>query len=83
MKCEDLLKILNDYIDGDIDESFCTEFQKHLSECDPCRVVVDNIRKTITLYKDDSVFEFPCECHDKLHRMLREKWKQKQGDGED
>jgi hypothetical protein len=45
MKCEDLLKILSDYIDGDIDPKVCEGFERHLAECDPCQVVVDTIRK--------------------------------------
>jgi anti-sigma factor RsiW len=50
MKCEELLKYLNEYVDGTVDPAVCEEFEKHLAGCNPCQVVVDNIRKTITLY---------------------------------
>jgi anti-sigma factor RsiW len=51
MKCEELLAMLNEYVDGTVDPAICEEFEKHMAGCNPCQVVVDNIRKTITLYK--------------------------------
>jgi hypothetical protein len=41
-------------------------------------VVVDNIRKTITLYKAGQPYELPVKFRDRLHDVLREKWKEKQ-----
>ncbi|MFN4261344.1 MAG: anti-sigma factor family protein [Gemmataceae bacterium] len=77
MKCEDLLKALNEYVDGQIDPGICAEFQKHLEGCDPCQVVVDTVRKTITLYKNQEVHEMPLEFQQRLHQQLQEKWKQR------
>jgi hypothetical protein len=37
---------------------------------------VDNIRKTITLYKNGEPFELPVEFRQRLHTALRERWKQ-------
>ena len=51
MKCEELLAMLNEYVDGTVDPAVCEEFEKHMAGCNPCQVVVDNIRQTITLYK--------------------------------
>jgi anti-sigma factor RsiW len=79
MKCEDLLKALNDYVDGAIDPAICETFENHLAGCNPCQVVVDNIRKTITLYKGDEVFEIPVELRTRLHSKLRERWHQIHG----
>ncbi len=75
MKCEDLLRMLNDYVDQDIDPGICTDFEVHLKGCNPCKVVVDTIRKTIRLYKNDEVYEVPIEFHDRLHQTLRDRWK--------
>lgn len=77
MRCEEMLKALNDYVDGQIEPAICAELERHLADCNPCQVVVDNIRKTITLYKQGEVFEFPAELHDQLRRCLKERWKQK------
>ena len=76
MKCEELMAMLNDYVDGDIAPGVCEEFEKHLSGCNPCQVVVDNVRKTITLFKAGQPFELPMDFRNRLHLALREKWKQ-------
>jgi hypothetical protein len=76
MKCEELLELLNDYVDGPVDPGVCEEFEKHMAGCNPCRVVVDNIRKTITLYRAGEPYELPVKFRDRLHRALREKWKE-------
>lgn len=81
MKCEELLAMLNDYVDGDIAPGICEQFERHLAGCNPCQVVVDNIRRTITLYKVDQPYEMPPAFRDRLHNALREKWKQKQMHG--
>ena len=77
MKCEELLAMLNDYVDGDIDPGVCEQFEGHLEGCNPCQVVVDNIRKTITLYKNDEVYAMPVEFRERMHQTLRERWKEK------
>ena len=76
MKCEELLAILNEYVDGTADPAICEEFEKHLAGCNPCQVVVDNIRKTITLYKNGKPYELPVEFRDRLHDLLRRRFKQ-------
>ena len=77
MKCEDLLRQLNDYVDGEIDPAICEEFERHMAGCNPCQVVVDNIRKTITLYKNGTRCELPVAFRARLHNALRERWKEK------
>jgi anti-sigma factor RsiW len=74
MKCEELLKLLNEYVDGTVDPGICEEFEKHMAGCNPCQVVVDNIRKTITLYKDGRPYELPSRFRQRLHSTLRERW---------
>jgi len=75
MKCDDLLKAMNDYVDGKVDPAICDEFEAHLAGCNPCQVVVDNIRQTITLYKAGVPYEMPAEFRDRLRTSLREQWK--------
>ena len=74
MKCEDLLKALNDYVDGTVDPGICEEFERHMAGCNPCQVVVDNIRKTITLYKNGEPYELPLPMRQRLHALLRQRW---------
>ena len=76
MKCAELLKYLNEYVDGTVDAAVCEEFEKHMAGCNPCQVVVDNIRKTITLYKEGQPYKLPAEFHERLHNALRQRWKE-------
>ena len=80
MRCDELLAILNEYIDGEIDPRVCDELEAHLAECDPCRVVVDNTRQTIRLYRNEQEIELPAEFRQRLHQSLRDKWRQRQRD---
>jgi len=74
MKCEELLAMLNEYVDGPIDPGICEAFEKHLAGCNPCQVVVDNIRQTITLYKNGQPYELPQEFRKHLHTVLRQQF---------
>lgn len=76
MKCEELLALVNEYVDGEVDPDLCEAFEKHLQNCDPCRVVVDTIRQTITLYQDDQVYEMPVGFRQRLHETMRHRWKE-------
>ena len=70
----------NDYVDGAVDPAICEEFEEHLAGCNPCQVVVDNIRKTISLFKAGQPYPMPPEFHDRLHQALRARWKEKFGE---
>ena len=59
MTCEELLAALNDYVDGERLTAVCEKFAEHLAGCNPCQVVVDNIRQTISLYRDGEPYPLP------------------------
>jgi hypothetical protein len=81
MNCDDLLKTLNDYVEGDIDPGVCRQFEEHLAGCNPCQVVIDNIRQTIALYKAGERYPMPEEFCARLHSGLRQRWQNKFGQG--
>jgi anti-sigma factor RsiW len=80
MKCEELLSLLNEYVDGTVDPAICEEFEQHMAGCNPCQVVVDNIRQTITLYRDGVPCELPMVFRQRLHTSLRQCWEQRRPD---
>ena len=49
--CRHLLNSLSDYVDETLGEELCDEIDRHLEDCDNCRIVVDSLRKTIYLYR--------------------------------
>ncbi len=77
MTCEELLQAMNEYVDGALEPTMCADFAKHLAGCNPCQVVVDNIRKTITLYKAGEPYPLPPEFQEHLKQMLRQRWQAK------
>jgi anti-sigma factor RsiW len=77
MRCEQLLHVLNEYIEGEIAPAVCQELEKHLADCGACRIVVDTLRQTISLYKEDAVHELPADFQERLHQALRAKWRER------
>ena len=76
MKCEELLAMLNEYIDGSASPAICHQFESHLAGCNPCQIVVDTVRKTIALYQQGERYDLPAAFQRKLHAALRQQWKE-------
>jgi len=74
MKCKEILAALGDYIDGELDPELCEELSRHLAGCNPCRIVIDNVRQTITVYKSGRPLELPEELRERLRGVLRKRW---------
>jgi len=51
--CKELLKNLNDYIDGELEGMLCAEIDAHLEHCNNCQIVVNTLKKTIHLYQEE------------------------------
>ena len=77
MKCEEILGALNDYVDGHLDPAICEALREHLVDCNPCQIVIDNMRQTITLYKSGEPLELPSALNRQLSGVLRDRWKMK------
>ena len=74
MKCEELLKMLNRIRGWHGGSGRCEEFEKHMAGLQPVPVVVDNIRQTITLYKNGEPYAMPISFRETPASSLREKW---------
>lgn len=76
--CKDLLGALSEYLDGNEQAEMCTELRRHMDTCERCRVVVDSVKRTIELYRDDDrIAEIPVDSQIRLHRTLQEAWSRK------
>ena len=69
-RCGELLDRLSDYIDGELEASLCVELEAHLADCPDCRVMVDTVRKTVTLYRAQAPTELPADVEDRLFKVL-------------
>lgn len=69
--CHYLLESLSEYIDGDIGEELCAEIERHMEDCENCRVVVDTLRKTVYLYRTtQEPTAMPSEVRERLYQRL-------------
>lgn len=50
--CRKFLNSLSDYVDGVLQEELCAEIERHMSDCEDCRIVIDTLRKTVYLYRN-------------------------------
>ena len=70
-KCRYLLGSLSDYVNATLEGEICAEIERHLEECENCRVVVDTLRKTVyivhTTNCDPTV---PDDVRERLYKRL-------------
>ena len=69
-KCESLLNSLSDYVDGTAQDEICRELERHLSDCENCRVVVDTLKKTVYLYQSSPGQDLPTDVRERLFKRL-------------
>jgi anti-sigma factor RsiW len=76
LNCENVIHELSDFIDGDLDGALKHELESHLKDCEDCKLVVDQTKKTIELFCDSEPVELPGEVRARLHDALRRKFKE-------
>ncbi|MBN2256638.1 MAG: zf-HC2 domain-containing protein [Anaerolineaceae bacterium] len=70
-ECSHYLPELSDYLDGELSPELCAELERHMAECEKCRIVVDTTRKTIELYQSSSDSQkTPSDVKERLYKRL-------------
>jgi predicted anti-sigma-YlaC factor YlaD len=70
-QCRHLLGSLSDYVDGEACDEVCDEIERHLQGCENCRIVVDSLRKTVSLYQTSAGDEtLPSDVRERLFHCL-------------
>jgi RNA polymerase sigma-70 factor (ECF subfamily) len=46
-RCKEMFAELSGYLDDELDDSLCHELEKHMSGCEPCKVFLASLEKTI------------------------------------
>lgn len=70
MTCTDFLARLTDYFDGRVTPSLLAEVEHHIAECKHCEVVLDSTTKTINIYRDHELYDFPPDLQARLHTAI-------------
>jgi anti-sigma factor RsiW len=73
MTCTDFLSQLTDYFDGHISPELLEEVRTHTASCHHCEVVLDTTRKTISVYRDNELYELSTEFRERLHTAIMAK----------
>jgi anti-sigma factor (TIGR02949 family) len=69
--CQHWLSSLSEYVDGDLGPQLCEEIERHMADCENCRIVIDSLRKTISLYHATAPKpEAPADVRERLFRRL-------------
>jgi anti-sigma factor RsiW len=69
--CRQLLGSLSEYVDGELSEELCSVLEHHLEGCADCRIVVDTLRKTVTLYHKTAESDvLPSDIRERLYKSL-------------
>lgn len=68
--CKHHLHNLSDYVDGTLSEELCKELEAHIRDCENCRVVVNTLSKTVSLYHQIPSPEMPNEVKERLYKVL-------------
>jgi len=76
-KCLDYVNDLNDYIDGQIDSDLYQEIENHLKQCENCRIMVDTLKKTVSLCRENKELKLPSLLEKKLNDVVKKHWQKK------
>ncbi len=68
--CRDYLGNLSLYVDGELSDELCQQIEAHMDECENCRVVVNTLSKTVTLYHQLPAPEMPNAVRERLYKVL-------------
>jgi predicted anti-sigma-YlaC factor YlaD len=61
---------LSDHLDGEASGELCAEIERHLAGCEKCRIVVDTLRMTVTLYHRLPQPLMPAQARERLYKRL-------------
>ena len=70
MGCRDMLGNLSAYIDGELEAELCAEIEQHADGCSDCRIVIDTLKRTVTLYHDHGHEPLPEDVKQRLLAAL-------------
>jgi hypothetical protein len=77
VKCSDVISQLSDYLDAETAQELCAGLEAHFAECSHCRIYIDTVRKTISLYRSEAVLDCPEQVRVRLHTILSFEYRKK------
>lgn len=72
-RCKAMFAELSDYLDEQLDDSLCEEFERHMAGCEPCQAFIATLRATIEQCRK-SAGDCPPRDAAQLRQALMEKY---------
>ncbi len=73
MNCRNVVKELSSYLEEDLDSNLRAAIERHLSNCEDCRLVVDTTKKTIQIFCNAEPAPLPADTKERLHQALEKR----------
>lgn len=70
MTCTEFLALLDEVIDDEVSAQTRSLVREHLKGCDHCEVTLNTTLKTIEIYRDHDIYEFPDSVRQRLHDVI-------------
>lgn len=70
LRCEDVLRELNGYLEGGTTSELRARIEAHLRGCHRCLAVYDGVRNVLRLVADGRALELPAGFSERLRRRL-------------
>lgn len=70
MRCKNVVRELSSYLNGELEPGFMADLERHLKNCEDCRLVVDTTKKTIQIFCNAEPVPLPADMRDRLHQAL-------------
>lgn len=77
MKCSDVINQLSDYLDAESAQDLCASLEAHFADCPQCKISIDTVKKTISLYRSEIVPDCPEQVRMRLHSILSFEYQKK------
>jgi anti-sigma factor RsiW len=71
MRCEDLVGVIIDYVEGTMDPLLREEFDRHMGDCESCLAFFKTYEKTRELTKETACDDLPQEIQSRVKDFLK------------
>jgi predicted anti-sigma-YlaC factor YlaD len=73
VNCRNIVKELSNYLDEALDSTLKASIEKHLENCEDCKVVVDTTKQTIQIYCNSEPAPLPEDTRLRLRDALKKR----------
>ena len=68
--CEEYLRRVSEYLDGELDPEVCDKIERHLRQCPECMNCLKTLKKSIELCKEAAQEKMPFDARARLRTAL-------------